>query len=169
MAATFSTMVQHFNIVLGFFFHYFIVLIYFAELRVAPEEHNVFMTEAPQRCKANREKMTQIVFETFNTPAFYVGLQATLALYSSGRTTGIVVDSGAGVTHVVPMYDGYPLPHAIMRVDLAGRDMTDYLMKILNERGHSFTTTAEREIARDMKEHVTYIALGILFVFIRNI
>jgi len=132
--------------------------IYEEELKTASEEHPVLLTEAPLNPRNNRELAAQMFFETFNVPALFASIQAVLSLYSSGRTTGIVLDSGDGVTHAVPVYEGFALPNAIRRVDIAGRDVTEYLQLLLRKSGYKFTTTAEKEVVRIIKEKTCYVA-----------
>ena len=102
--------------------------------------------------------MTQIMFEIFNVHGKNMASQTILSLYASGRTTGLVMDFGDGVSRTMPIVEGYALPHAILRLDLAGRDLSENLMKFSAARRYSFTTTAEREIGRDVKEKLCYIA-----------
>lgn len=118
------------------------------------------LTEAPLNPRSNRDTAAQIFFETFNVPALFTSIQAVLSLYSSGRTTGIVLDSGDGVTHAVPVYEGFAIPHAIRRVDIAGRDVTESLQLLLRKSGYNFRTTAEKEVVRIIKEKTCYIALN---------
>ncbi|MHA1457602.1 MAG: actin, cytoplasmic 2 [Promethearchaeota archaeon] len=132
---------------------------FYTDLRIDPSEHPVLLTEAPLNPRPNREKMAEIMFETFNVPALYVAMQAVLSLYASGRTTGCVIDIGDGVSHVVPIFEGFALSHAIQRIDLAGRDITTYLQRLLRQKGYSFTTSAEKEIVRDIKEKLCYCAI----------
>jgi actin-related protein len=98
------------------------------ELRMSPEEHPVLLTETALNPKSNREKSTEIMFETFLVPAFYVALQGVLSCYASGRTTAIAIECGDGTLSICPIYEGYAIQHAIDRIDLGGRDLTHYLM-----------------------------------------
>ena len=96
-------------------------------MKTQSEDHPLLITEAPLNPRSNRNKMCQILFENFNIPCIYISIQAVLSLYASGRTTGVVIDSGDGVTHVVPVYEGFALPPSIKRMDIAGRDITESL------------------------------------------
>ena len=101
--------------------------------------------------------MTEMMFETLNTPAMHIAMQSVLSLLASGRTTGVVIDSGASVTHTVPIFEGFAETHAIQRLDLGGCDITKYLEKIIVERGYSFPIRSE--IACTMKESLCYVGL----------
>jgi actin len=131
------------------------------ELRVDPTEHRVLLTEAPNNPKANREKMTQIMFETFGVSGLYVAIQAVLSLYANGRTTGLVCDSGDGVTHTVPVYEGFSIPHAVFKNFIAGRAITNFMETLLTADGISATggKGAWQQIVGKMKETVCFVAL----------
>jgi len=134
--------------------------IFYNELKVEPQKHNMLLTEPPMNPAANRERMTEIMFETFETPLFTVVSHPVLSLFNSGCTTGIVVDSGDGASHAVPIYEGFLLAHAATgsyRL-FAGRDVTEYLTQMLAELGYSFTPH-ERELVVDIKKKLCYIAL----------
>lgn len=130
------------------------------QLQTFSEEHPVLLTEAPLNPRKNRERAAEVFFETFNVPALFISMQAILSLYATGRTTGVVLDSGDGVTHSVPIYEGFALPHSIMRVDLAGRDVTRYLQMLLRKEGFNFHTTAEREIVKTIKEKACFLSIN---------
>lgn len=132
---------------------------FFNELRVNPAElGGVLITEAPRNPKANREKMIEVFFENFEVQRAYVALQAVMSLYAVGRSTGIVVDSGDGVTHTVPVFEGFSMPHAIEKMDIAGRSLNDYCQRLLMEAGHNFVSSAEQEIVKAIKESHCYVA-----------
>jgi len=132
---------------------------FYNELRVAPEECvGCILTEAPRNPKANREKMTTIMFETFQVKNMYVAIQAVMSLYAAGRTTGLVVDSGDGVTHTVPVFEGFSIPHAVEKMEIAGRLLTSFMQKLMLEAGESLTSSAEYEIVRDIKEKHCFVA-----------
>uniref|UniRef100_A0A9J7Y0F1 Si:ch211-241j12.3 n=1 Tax=Cyprinus carpio carpio TaxID=630221 RepID=A0A9J7Y0F1_CYPCA len=131
----------------------------FQQLCVSPEDHPVLLTEAAMNPLQNRQRSVELMFEAFSVPLAFVALQAVLALYASGRTTGVVLDSGDGVSHTVPVFEGYCLPHAVQRFDLAGSHVTLQLQKLLLEQGVCMQTSAELEIVREMKERCCCVAL----------
>lgn len=127
-------------------------------LNVASEDHAVLLTEAPLNPYTNREKAAEIFFEGLNVPALFCSIQAILSLFASGRSTGVVLDVGDGVAHVVPVYEGLAMPHAIMRMDVAGRSVTHQLQRLLRRAGHPFHTSSEMEIVRQIKENCCAVA-----------
>uniref|UniRef100_UPI00398F4D17 actin, cytoplasmic-like n=1 Tax=Pristiophorus japonicus TaxID=55135 RepID=UPI00398F4D17 len=128
-------------------------------LEVDPAERPVLLTEAPLNPKENREKMTQMIFENFKSPSFYVAISGILALYASGRTKGLVLDCGEGITYAMSINDGYMVSDSIRRLNFAGRELNDYFVESLIHRGCHFSTPAERLVAQNIKEELCYVAL----------
>ncbi|PAV19736.1 Actin actin [Pyrrhoderma noxium] len=128
------------------------------KLHIDPSGRKVLLTEPPMNPKTNRQKMVEVMFEEYGFGGVYVAIQAVLTLYAQGLTTGVVVDSGDGVTHIVPVYDGFAMPHLTKRLDIAGRDVTRYLIKLLLMRGYAFNRTADFETIRQVKEKCCYVS-----------
>ena len=131
-------------------------------LSIVPKEHSLLITEPPLNPKSNREKMTEILFETFYFPFLYLAVPPLLALYASGRDTGVVIDSGEGVTHTVPIFKGHIHRHCISRLDMGGRDLTDFLMKIFCEENISYFLGNETALnlrnMHKMKESLAFVS-----------
>ncbi|KAM9197185.1 alpha-centractin isoform 1-T1 [Dugong dugon] len=130
------------------------------EMMMTTTMHPVLLTEAPLNPRKNRERAAEVFFETFNVPALFISMQAVLSLYATGRTTGVVLDSGDGVTHAVPIYEGFAMPHSIMRIDIAGRDVSRFLRLYLRKEGYDFHSSSEFEIVKAIKERACYLSIN---------
>jgi len=130
---------------------------FYDKLKVNPKECKIMLTEAPMNPVQNRKTMIEVMFEKYGFKACYIAIQAVLTLYAQGLLTGVVVDSGDGVTHIVPVYEGFSLPHLTRRLDVAGRDVTRYFIKLLLLRGYAFNRTADFETVRQIKEQLCYV------------
>jgi len=130
---------------------------FFQRLKIDPKEHKILLTEPPMNPKENQKKMLQNMFETYHFEAAKVSIQAMLVLYAQGLLTGVVVDSGDGVTHIVPVWEGICPPTLIKRLNVAGRHMTRYLIKLLQVRGYAFNRSADFETVRQIKEQFCYV------------
>jgi len=130
-------------------------------LKIDPKEHKIMLTEPPMNPKENQKKMLTAMFETYNFEAAKVSIQAMLVLYAQGLLTGVVVDSGDGATHIVPVWEGICPPLLIKRLNVAGRHITRYLIKLLQVRGYAFNRSADFETVRIIKEKFCYVGYNL--------
>jgi len=130
---------------------------FYEKLKINPKESKILLTEPPMNPLENRKKMVKVMFEKYGFQGVYISIQAVLVLYAQGLMTGVVVDSGDGVTHIIPVCEGFALPHLTKRIDVAGRDITRYLIKLLLLRGYAFNRTADFETVRQIKEKLCYV------------
>ncbi|XP_036595192.1 actin-like protein 7A [Trichosurus vulpecula] len=128
------------------------------EMKIPTEEHAVLVSDPPLGPYTNREKYAEMLFESFNTPAMHIAYQSRLSMYSYGKTSGLVVEVGHGVSYVVPIFEGYPLPNITGRLDYAGSDLTTYLMTLMNQSGKHFTEDQINTV-EDIKKKYCFMAL----------
>jgi actin-related protein 3 len=145
----------------------------FKYLRAEPEDHYFCLTEPPLNPPENREFAAEVFFETFNVPGLYIAVQAVLALCASWTSpqvtertlTGTVIDSGDGVTHVIPVSDGYVIGGSIKSMDLAGRTVTQFIQNLLLEREEDVPPAQRQEVAKQIKEKWCYVCPDIVKEF----
>eukprot|EP01122_Echinamoeba_exundans_P003088 TRINITY_DN13245_c0_g1_i1.p1 TRINITY_DN13245_c0_g1~~TRINITY_DN13245_c0_g1_i1.p1 ORF type:complete len:498 (+),score=165.86 TRINITY_DN13245_c0_g1_i1:70-1494(+) len=144
----------------------------FKYLRAEPEDHYFLLTEPPLNPPENREYTAEIMFETLNVPGLYIAVQAVLALAASWTSkkaertlTGTVIDSGDGVTHVIPVAEGYVIGSSIKHIPLAGRDITAFVQNLLRERNEPIPPAESLEVAKRIKEQFSYVCPDILKEF----
>eukprot|EP01006_Ploeotia_vitrea_P052376 TRINITY_DN67676_c2_g1_i1.p1 TRINITY_DN67676_c2_g1~~TRINITY_DN67676_c2_g1_i1.p1 ORF type:complete len:300 (-),score=15.55 TRINITY_DN67676_c2_g1_i1:42-941(-) len=131
---------------------------FFSELRVIPSETAVLLAEPPLNPRKHREKATQVMFETFEVPALHLCITSVLAVIASGRSIALVLEVGDGLTTAVPIYESRSLPPvAIQKMDIAGRDLTNYMAQLLGENGHHFAAADHRSV-RAIKEATCFVA-----------
>lgn len=139
--------------------------IFNTKLGVDPEEHKMLLSEPPLNPKKNREELVTLMFEEFKVPKLYIANQSVMSLFATGKTTGTVLDIGEGITHAVPIYEGYAIPHAIQTVPLCGRDITEYLHQLLmannsnNDKAQITDSFDDKEEVKKIKESKCYMAL----------
>ena len=125
------------------------------------KDRKMLLTEAPSNPNKNKMKMAQIVFEKLGIGYFNIEPQAKLSLFCEGLETGIILDSGDGVTHCIPVAYGYILHPKIKRLDIAGRHITNQLIKLLQIKGYAFNSTADFELIREIKEKYCFVSCDI--------
>jgi len=137
----------------------------FKYLRSEPEDHYFLLTEPPLNPPENREFTAEVMFETFNVPGLYIAVQAVLALAASWTSkqvtqktlTGTVIDSGDGVTHVIPVAEGYVIGSSIKHIPLAGRTISQFIQQLHRERGENIPAAQQLDIAKRIKELYSYV------------
>ena len=121
------------------------------KLQIDPTGRKILLTEPPMNPLKNRERMCEVMFDRYNFGGVYVAIQAVLALYAQGLSSGVVVDSGDGVTHIVPVYESTVLNHLTRRLDVAGRDVTRNLIALLLRRGYALNRSEERRVGKECR------------------
>ena len=133
----------------------------YSEMRVVPEEISILITEGPRTSRKNREKLTEILFETFNVKRLHIANSSMVGLYSYGKTSGLIVDSGYNVTSTVPVYEGYPLAHASLKINIGGEDLSKNLLSMITDKlDETYVDMKGRFLADDIKEKLGFVLLN---------